>query len=185
MGNSKQALQDMLRARHPDPQFNNSGGGNSNFMPAPGRTSYPMRPSMPNRMPQTTMYGSGGNNGPPQYSNNSSGGQGGQNYGNFQGQQSNQYPYNMMQQNQNQGQRPPPPGNFNQMGPMRPQGGQQGGYMGGFPPQSNQFRPQMNMNQNQQNMMRMQNPQLMAQLQRGPGNMNQQGQMGYQGQNRF
>ena len=52
LGNPKQALQDMLRARHTDPQFNS----NSGFMPpAGGRTSFPMRPSI-NRMPNTSMY---------------------------------------------------------------------------------------------------------------------------------
>ena len=56
IGNPKQALQDMIRARN-DPQFSSAGPG-PNFIP-PGRTSFPMRPSM-SRMPQSTMYG-----GPP------------------------------------------------------------------------------------------------------------------------
>merc|ERR1712156_1263970 len=95
------------------------------------------------------------------------------------------------------------PGNYvgNQMA-MRPQGQpQQSGYpmgagqprgpnpgqpgpnfMGGNNQPGSQpgYRPQMgggSMNQ-QQNMMRMQNPQLMAQLQRGPGNMSQGGPVG-------
>ena len=90
IGNPKQALQDMLRARHTDPQFN-TGPGN-NFVPPPGRTTFQMRPSM-SRMPQTTMYGSsaGGN---PQGQYNTSGGPNPNsgNYGNFQN-QGNQYPY--------------------------------------------------------------------------------------------
>ena len=66
----KQALQDMLRARHTDPQF--SSGPGTNFVPPPGRTTFQMRPTM-TRMPQNTMYGSsGGNQG--QYSNAGPGG---------------------------------------------------------------------------------------------------------------
>ena len=45
----------------------------------------------------------------------------------------------------------------------------------GYRPQMGGMNPQQ---QQQQNMMRMQNPQLMAQLQRGPGNMNQGGPVG-------
>lgn len=213
IGNPKQALQDMIRARNTDPQFNSGNhfmppGAAGNTGPPPpggGRTSFPMRPSIPNRMPsqQTTMYGNSGNNPPPpQYSNTQ-----GQFQGNFQGQGQNQYSYNNMMQQGQPGQRPPPP-NFNQM-----RGGAGGGGGGGYPMQQqrgpapggqNQYANQgfrhqqpmgMNQNQQQQNMMRMQNPQLMAQLQRGPGNMGQnQNQMGgyggpqggpQQGQNRF
>merc|ERR1719510_2376750 len=178
IGNPKQALQDMLRARHTDPQFS----ANSNFMP-PGRTSFPMRPSMARMPTQSAMYGSnsssGNQPGGQQFMGNS--GNNSQ-YGNFQGQGQgqgqNQYAYNMMQGQQR------PPG-YGQMA-MRPQGGQpqqypmrgpgpagyiQGQVQGGY-------RAQMQSGgMNQQNMMRMQNPQLMAQLQRGPaGNMNQQQQ---------
>lgn len=183
IGNPKQALQDMLRARHTDPQFS----ANSNFMP-PGRTSFPMRPSMARMPTQSAMYGSNSANQPPpgQFMNNS-GNTPGQ-YGNFQGQSQGQtqYPYNMMQQGQ-QGQRPP---GYGQMQGMRAQGQQQypmGAQRGPNPPGGpayiqgqvqGGYRPQMNQQQQQQNMMRMQNPQLMAQLQRGPGNMNQQQAMG-------
>ena len=211
IGNPKQALQDMIRARNTDPQFSTAPG--SNFMPPAGRTSFPMRPSMA-RMPQTTMYGSSASN-QPQYMNTGNtpvgpgsgpgGGYAGNpsQYGNFQG-QGNQYP--SMMQNQQGQQRP---GNYvgNQMA-MRAQGQPQGGYPmggqrgpnpgqpGGFMGGQQGYRQQMGgMNQQQQqqqNMMRMQNPQLMAQLQRGPGNMNpqQQQQMGGYGgppqqQNRY
>ena len=68
----KQALQDMLRARHTDPQFSSGPGPGSNFVPPPGRTTFQMRPTM-TRMPQNTMYGSsGGNQG--QYNNAGPGG---------------------------------------------------------------------------------------------------------------
>merc|ERR1712029_958075 len=177
----KQALQDVLRARHTDPQFNS----NSGFMPpAGGRTSFPMRPSI-NRMPNTSMYqGSNPQQGPPQQYMNSQG----QNYGNFQGQGQ----FYMQQGGQGPSQQRPNYGN--QMGGMRPQnqnyphggpGGPQGqsGYMGGpggpgYRPQMNQMQQNSQQQQQQQNMqMRMRNPQLMAQLQRGPqGNMGQQQQ---------
>ena len=76
--------------------------------------------------------------------------------------------------------------------PHGPQG--QAGYISGpgGPQGGPGYRPQMSQQMNQQNMMRMQNPQLMAQLQRGPqGNMNQQqqqmnpGQYGGQQQNHY
>ena len=205
--NPKQALQDMLRARHTDPQF--SSGPGSNFVP-PGRQAFQMRPSMNQqmnpRMPQTSMYG-GGSGGNPQGQYGASGGSGGPNpnsgnYGNFQN-QGQQYPYGMMNQNQQGQQRPPYQMPGSQMG-IRPQnmqypmGGQRnpnpgaaGNYMNMGGAQGN-YRAQMNMNQqmnqsNQQNMMRMQNPQLIAQLQRGTNNMNPQQQQqqsmgGYGGQ---
>ena len=65
IGNPKQALQDMIRARN-DPQFSSAGPG-PNFIP-PGRTSFPMRPSM-SRMPQSTMYGPSGGSNQGQYMN--------------------------------------------------------------------------------------------------------------------
>ena len=79
IGNPKQALQDMIRARN-DPQFSSAGPG-SNFIP-PGRTSFPMRPSM-SRMPQSTMYGPSGGSNQGQYMNTgaaSSGGTGNTGY---------------------------------------------------------------------------------------------------------
>ena len=205
--NPKQALQDMLRARHTDPQF--SSGPGSNFVP-PGRASFQMRPTMNQqmnpRMPQTSMYGAG-SGGNPQGQYGASGGSGGPNpnsgnYGNFQN-QGQQYPYGMMNQNQQGQQRPPYQMPGSQMG-IRPQnmqypmGGQRnpnpgagGNYMN-MPGAQGNYRAQMNMNQqmnqsNQQNMMRMQNPQLIAQLQRGTNNMNPQQQQqqsmgGYGGQ---
>ena len=136
-----------------------------------------------NRMPNNAMYQGSNQQGPQQYMNNPQG----QNYGNFQNQGQNQF---YMQQ----GQGPQRPNYGGQMG-MRPQnqGQFQGGYMGGpgGPQGGPGYRPPMNqMQQNQQNMMRMQNPQLMAQLQRGPqASMNQQqmnpGQYGGQQGNHY
>merc|ERR1719266_2891497 len=221
IGNPKQALQDMLRARHTDPQFN-TGPGN-NFVPPPGRTTFQMRPTM-TRMPQNTMYGSSGGNqgqynnagpggGPGGQQGGPSSGPGGPNSGsygggNFPNQNPNQYPYNMMNQQNQQGNQPQrPPYQMPQMRPQNMQGypmgaGQRNPNPGG--PSANygmnmaggsqgNYRAQMSSNQmNQQNMMRMQNPQLIAQLSRGPNNMNpqqqqQQQQMGGYGgrQNRF
>ena len=69
----------MIRARN-DPQFSSAGPG-PNFIP-PGRTSFPMRPSM-SRMPQSTMYGPSGGSNQGQYMNTggaSSGGTGNTGY---------------------------------------------------------------------------------------------------------
>ena len=200
---SKQALQNMLRARHPSPGFSNNQAYNR----------FP-----PNRMPQQQMF----NNGMGPQGNTNMRMAGGQFQGmtanqqqfggpNFQGQQGmnnymmqprgSQPGYNMGggrqagggMMGQNQGGfmgGPRMMAGGNQSGFMQQQQQQQAGMTGNMGPQANyRMNHGNNKQQSNLNLMRMQNPQLLAQLQRGPANApqnNQQGnQMNSYQQNRF
>ncbi len=200
--NSKQALQNMLRARHPSPnQFANSAGGpqggsgGGSFLQP--RQSFPMRPSM-------RMYSGGGqaNNmggpsgaGPQQQQQYSAPQQQQQYFNNGNNQmgmrQQGQY---MMRQNSGGGftqQAQPGTMMANRGGGSGAMGmnmGQGGGFNGGQGNYGGGYRPQMRMPTS--NAAMQQNPQLMAQLQRGQqqqqqANMNQRQMNFQQQQSRF